>query len=135
MRMFKGRLRHFLFAVAVVASTLLGQVGGVAHADSGFGYTNPGLHLIAGADSGNALLAITNYIPSMNVPGAQTPSVDWGDGSIDTLTFVTNLYSNPKSQCVTNGPFDYPCHLVDHHTYAEPGSYTLTLRYQTGALV
>src|SRR5579884_4012830 len=135
MRLFHGRLGRSLLATTVVASTLLGQAGGVAHADSGFGYTNPGLHFIAGADSGNALLAITNYIPSMNVPGAQNPTVDWGDGSVDTLTFDTNLYANPKSQCVTNGPFDYPCHLIDHHTYAAPGTYTVTLRYQTGALV
>ena len=135
MRLFTRRLGRGLLAVAVVTSTFLGQVGGVAHADSGFGYTNPGLHFIAGADSGNALLAITNYIPSMHVPGAQNPTVDWGDGSVDTLTFDTNLYSNPKSQCTTNGPFDYPCHLIDHHTYAAPGTYAVTLRYQTGALV
>ncbi len=134
MRLFH-RLRRGLLAATLLGSTLLGQVSGVAHADSGFGYTSPGLHLIAGADSGNALLAITNYIPSMNVPGAQNPSVDWGDGTVDTLTFDTNLYSNPKSQCVTNGPFDYPCHLIDHHAYGAPGSYAVTLRYQTGALV
>ena len=135
MRLFNGRIGRTLLAASVVATTLVGQVSGVAHADSGFGYTNPGLHLIAGADSGNALLAITNYIPSMNVPGAQNPTVDWGDGHVDTLAFDTNLYANPKSQCTTNGPFDYPCHLIDHHTYAAPGTYTLTLRYQTGALV
>ena len=78
MHLFTGPLGRSLLAAGIVASALLGQVGGVAHADSGFGYTNPGLHFVAGADSGNALLAITNYIPSMNVPGARNPTVDWG---------------------------------------------------------
>jgi hypothetical protein len=133
MRRFNAWFGRLVLAATVLASTSVSQAAGVAHADSGFGYTNPGLHLVAGADSGTPILGITNYLPSINVAGAHNPTVDWGDGTVDTLTFSTAPYTT--TPCVFIDNFDIFCKLLDHHTYAAPGTFTITLRYQTGALV
>jgi Concanavalin A-like lectin/glucanases superfamily/Bacterial Ig-like domain (group 3) len=124
-------------ALVSLAPGLAGVRIGTAHADTvnaGFDWVNPGLGLVAGADSGSVRLALTSVVPSVNVALAPNPTVDWGDGTVDSLSFDSNSFDS-GSPCFANTNFAIRCYLYDHHTYAAEGTYQITITYYVGALV
>jgi hypothetical protein len=138
---FRRPLAALLLAGLVgLAPGLAGIQGSVAHAASGFIRTNPWLQLVIGEDSGNVSLATTSFLPSVNVAGTPNPTVNWGDGTIDSLNIDNNSY-DAGSPCYQgqSGPglasAGVFCELDDHHIYKAAGTYTITTTYYTGALV
>jgi hypothetical protein len=130
------RIASGLSGLALAASMLFSGATAVA-ADSGFiTLPRPASHpatFALGVDSGSVLVGKTEYLPSINIVGAPNPTVDWGDGTVDTLQFDTNP-SDAVSPC-----FYYSdvigCQLSDHHTYSTSGDYSITSTYYTGAFV
>ena len=131
----RGRLaRRTILSALIVASTgyvAPGVITGhpeLAHADSGYVYVSPTLNLLTGQQLGNVVLATTEFIPSFNVLGAPNPQVNWGDGT------PTDYLQSNQVACNSNG-LEINCPLVDPHSYQNPGTYNITVTYNTGAAI
>jgi MBG domain (YGX type) len=71
--------------------------------------------------TGSLLLAKTNDRPDL--VAAPSPTIDWGDGS---STDTVSIGSCMSTVCDLN---------TDGHTYAVPGTYTMTLTYHVGCCI
>ena len=133
--------RAFLLVLALLALAGLQGVGpssgiriGTVHAASGFLATVSELNLVTGVNTGRVLLAETDSLPSMNIALTPNPSVNWGDGTVDSLTFDTDG-NDSGSPCGGTASFQLVCKIYDNHTYTTPGTYTITITYYEGALI
>ena len=147
-RLRSSLLAPLLAACAVVAPAIAGGGLGTAHADTN-GYTAvcPGMLLKVGQASagscwGTTILAQTAFQASESLAGTPNPSVDWGDGTVNTLATPPSQYADRPSNCDQPGsegafgPFPgfgpVTCRLFDQHTYTAPGIYTVAITYYTG---
>jgi hypothetical protein len=115
--------------LACLAPNLAGGHLGVARAAGGFSYTSPALQETAGRDTGTFTLATTTFDASINVAGAPNPSVNWGDGTVDSLSFDPNPFDTAMSPChfANDDPVEVNCSIQDHHTYQVSGAYSVTV--------
>jgi len=131
-------LRRGLASLALLALIALGPASVHAQVvDGGYVYVNPGLHLLTDTDSGKLILATAAYIPSQNAVDTPNPSVDWGDGTVESVGVNINIFDT-QSDCYIEGGFSFGperCELRNHHVYHTPGDYTITVAYYVGALI
>ena len=112
-------------AVALVAMALVLMATGAttALASSGYVYTHDEIALTDYTSTGQITLATTEFAPSVNVAAAPNPKVYWGDGSEEEAH--SSLAGFNCDQCELRGA----------HTYTAPGTYNVTVVYNTGASV
>jgi hypothetical protein len=142
-----GPLRAALttMALLVSAAAVPAWTGGSAlAAPNGFVSVCPNMTLQVGQDAGQVCraLATTGFEASYSVAGTPNPTVDWGDGTVDTLptppgaplTMPTNciVYGPRIAQSIPWIPQAVNCLLSDDHAYSAPGIYTITVTYYTG---
>ena len=123
----RGRARRFALSALVIAAAGYGAPG-AAHADSGYVSVSPTLNVLTGQPLGNVVLATTEFIPSFNVLGAPNPQINWGD---DTPTDYLN--SDQVGCNIVDA--EIHCTLLDPHSYQNPGTYFITVTYNTGAAI
>jgi len=147
-RLRSSLLASLLAACAVVAPAIANGGMGTAHADmNGYTAVCPGMLLKVGQASvgscwGTTILAQTAFQASESLAGTPNPSVDWGDGTVNTLATPPSMYADRPSNCDQPGsegafgPFPgfgpVTCRLFDQHTYTAPGIYTVAITYYTG---
>jgi hypothetical protein len=136
----------FAAACVLAGAATFGQASAPALADAGFIYVNPGLNLQAGIDSGAVTLATSFFVPSVNVASTPNPTVDWGDGVVDSLTFQplggqecyvqgADIPAIPEGGAFAVALTLERCNLRSHHTYQAEGQYDIKVTYYTGAAV
>ncbi|ACX72424.1 hypothetical protein Metvu_0565 [Methanocaldococcus vulcanius M7] len=98
--------------------------------------TFPTVHI--GDNVAEAELSHTYTVPSPDVFSSGTVTVDWGDGTIETA----NLYRDSNGNLISDKRWCYA--VIDNttagifvahsHTYDEPGSYKVMIKYSLGQL-
>jgi lysophospholipase L1-like esterase len=101
-------MRNVLLVIAAFSAA-----GTAASAATGFSDVNT-IGAVANISTGAVKVARTNTVTPTSV------SIDWGDGTVDA-----GYVAQP---CVY-------CDLYGRHTYVSPGHHTVTIVYNTGALV
>jgi hypothetical protein len=123
----RSRARRVALSALLLAAA--GYIApGAAHADSGYVSVSSPLNVLTGQPLGNIVLATTEFIPSFNVLGAPNPQVNWGDGT------PTDYLNSDQVGCNVVGA-EIHCALVDPHSYQNPGTYFITVTYNTGAAI
>ena len=72
-------------------------------------------------------VAQTTFLPSVGILGATDPTIDWGNGTVDTLS--SDAISCNYRDVTHVLAF---CLLYGNHQWAFTGTYTITATYATG---